>query len=189
MHEAAAETLRGAPRRYYRGDAAHRSIDALAAVGGGSPWRLLCDLRGPYAAALGRVQQYWPGWGPTAAWKICDMAERVCGIPIDYAYCEDVLISNDMVAKGVEKACDVLGIGGSERAFTLFDRMKKHKWATLAPPHYDRPLGLQEFETLLCYYSHDWKTNKHMPGNDKVLIKGELTGWGPLANKLIENLS
>jgi hypothetical protein len=70
-----------------------------------------------------------------------------------------------------------LGISGVvpilERKFSSFT----------APPRYDRPVGVQECETILCkWHSH---LNGHYPvGKDSREILEHLRGWGNLAESL-----
>jgi hypothetical protein len=56
-----------------------------------------------------------------------------------------------------------------------------------APPLYDRPVNVQEVETILC----KWKshTSGHYPvGKDIKEIRHNLEGWGPLADHLVKFL-
>lgn len=182
MHDAADDTARGAPRRYFRGEKCHDAISWMAGV---YPDALdaLNALRGTFQYAHELVCDTWPLWGPTAAFKISDMAERVCGVAIDFsAVGEEEICSNVQVRKGWDKAKAILGVAD------LGVALREHAWETLASPRYDRPLNAQEWETLLCYYSHDDATNRHMPGMDRVGIADELWDHGRLAGELIELL-
>lgn len=187
MLDAVKQTTRGAPRRYYRGPKALASVRALQARYG-SAAQALAALAGPYADAKATIHAYWPGFGPCAAFKLCDMAERVCGIKVDF---KEVTVadicSNAQVQKGFDKARNLLARQRRvvPQNVDLVGELFKHKWATKAPPLGDRNLNSQEFETILCYYSHDFHNNKHLPGMDVVNIRNELTGYGALADKLI----
>lgn len=184
MRDAMDQTLRGAPRRYFRGNAGHTALDTLR-LRYSTPERALKALSGTFADAEAEMT-HWPLYGPTAYFKLADMAERVCGIPISFA---DVtpkqLMSNAMVTKGVNKAMEDFGWKNPE---DLFIFMRKHKWATKAGPDFKRKLNMQEFETILCYYSHDDGKNKHLPGMDIENIRAELSGWGKTADALISKL-
>jgi hypothetical protein len=181
MMEAAQSKVRGAPRRYFF---PHLAVPVLAQIREDyrhSATRVMRSLKGTYDDAVAEMKK-WPYYGPTAYFKMADMAERVCGIPIDFsAVTPAQLASNAMVAKGVAKAQAASGYDTSE---ALLAAMARYKWATKAPPHYDRSLNAQEFETILCYYSHDDGKNKHLPGMDIENIKAELTGWGKTAKEL-----
>lgn len=170
MHEAADQTKRGSPRRYYRGRAAHDSIDALR-TRYSTAEKALFALEGDFAHASAEVGAHWPGWGPTAAWKIADMAERCRGVYIDFSgFGWDQLLSNDMVRKGFDKACEISACD----AESIRIQLTSYPWVGEAPGIPGKPIGPQEIETILCYYSHDWKTNKHMPGMDRSNIIAEL---------------
>lgn len=170
MHAAVDQTKRGSPRRYYRGDLAHNSLEALR-TRYGTAEKALFALEGDFDHASFEVRRHWPGWGPTAVWKIADMAERCRGVPIDFtAFGWDHLLSNDMVRKGFDKAVYESNV----QNHVMRSRLLTYKWKGEAPGRPGKPIGPQEIETILCYYSHDWKTNKHMPGMDRSNILAEL---------------
>lgn len=173
MHDAVDQTKRGSPRRYYRGQAAHDSIEALR-TRYGTAEKALYSLEGSYADAFVEVKAHWPGWGPTAAWKIADMAERCRGVYVDFSdFGWDQLLSNDMIVKGLEKACAISKVPSWKRdAFQK--QLLNHNWRHEAPGIPGKAVGPQEIETILCYYSHDWSRNKHMPGMDRANIAAEL---------------
>lgn len=182
MHMAVDQTKRGAPRRYFRGQVAHEALYWLEARYG-NPVKMLAALKGTFNEAEAEMKA-WPQFGPTAYFKLADMAERVCGVPIDFeVITPKQLMSNVQVTKGVVKALEDMPVL-TRTAEDLFESMRRYKWATKAGPGYDRKLGMQEFETILCYYSHDDAHNRHMPGMDIHNIAAELGGWGATADKL-----
>jgi hypothetical protein len=183
MHETVVQTVRGAPRRYFRGRAAHAAVDAIHS-NFGTPENCLAAMQGHYHEVLKHIRSTMPQFGPCAAFKIADMAERVCGNRIHFDIDIFTVCSNAQVQKGAEKACAALGVPMEK----LIDKLRSYKWATKASPHYDRPLNQQEFETILCYYSHDDAHNKHMPGMDATGMRKELEGYGKFAHKLINHL-
>lgn len=183
MMEAARGKIRGAPRRYFFTRLAEPTLAEIRDGYIGAT-NIMRSLKGTYADAVDEMKK-WPYYGPTAYFKMADMAERVCGVPIDFsAVTPAQLASNAMVAKGVAKALTPT-LNTPER---LLAAMARYKWATLAPPHYDRPLNAQEFETILCYYSHDDGKNRHLPGMDIQNILAELKGWGKTAEELCSQL-
>lgn len=181
---AAQQPLRGAPRRYFRGPLALQAIEVLRHRYL-TPVKAVEALWGPFAYVNKYICANWPQFGPCAAFKLADMVERVCLQPIDFSACTAAEVCNSrQVQQGFDKACQVLGIAPA----ALLPTMQRYKWATLASPRYDRPLNAQEFETLLCYYSHNPARSKHLPGMDIVGISSELEGYGRLARKLQSNL-
>lgn len=181
MHKAMDQTKRGAPRRYFRQQLGH---DALTFIEKrhGTAVSALTSLAGTFWDAQDEMKR-WPQYGPTAYFKMADMAERVCGVPIDFnVITMRELMSNVQVTKGVEKAMRASGI---ESPDALRAAMEKYKWATKAGPDFKRKLNMQEFETILCYYSHDDAHQKHWPGDDIHNIAAELRGWGATAEHLI----
>ena len=184
MHETVIQTIRGAPRRYFRGAVAHKAVDVIR-ENYGEPEACIAALQGSYLDVYARIRSTMPQFGSCAAFKLADMAERVCGARICF---DDIDIftvcSNAQVQKGAEKACAALGVSMDK----LISRLRGHRWVTKASPSYDRILNQQEFETILCYYSHDDAHNKHMPGMDAAGMRKELEGYGKLAHKLIKYL-
>jgi len=182
MHEAVAQTKRGAPRRYFRGAAAHNALEKIY-----SKFRTaeaaIASLHGPYATVRLHMKAHFPQFGDCAAFKLCDMVERTCGNKIDFSQVDIFTVCNSaQVEKGAVKAAEVLGLTRPQ----LLTRMLNYKWATDAGPDFKRPLGPQEIETILCYYSHDDAHNKHFPGMDARGVYGELQqGQGALARKLM----
>lgn len=167
---------RGRERRHFRGNRAEEAVGWLYerfhipedAV------RSLEDISsGPYANVAREVQT-WPQFGPWMAFKIADMLERVLGCNIDF------------------RGHDVLFFKSPREAAQLWHRETNsnqvnptiaacyHLQQTLgnylAPPTYDRPVSLQEFETILC----KWKShrNGHYPvGNDIHELHTALDAW------------
>jgi len=188
MRAAAADTKRGAPRRYFRGPKCMDALEVMRELYPDAP-EALAALAGTFAHAEEVVCGSWPLWGPTAAFKIADMAERVCQVPVDFgAVGETEICSNAQVRKGWDKARDVLAAAGDARAQDLAASLRQHIWCTKAPPRWDRELGPQEWETLLCYYSHDDEHNHHLPGMDRLGIAEELYDHGDVAAELLGHL-
>lgn len=171
--------MRGAPRRYVRGA---RALNAVAYLKSkySNPEHAITCLKGSYAEAK-HIVCSWPQWGACAAFKLCDMAERVCAQHIDF---NDVnitnLCTNKQVQAGVDKACRTAYCAPA----TLMMKMNAYQWSTRAGPTYDRRLNAQEFETILCYYSHDFAHSKHMPGMDALNVYKELQGFGELSTRI-----
>lgn len=176
MRSAARSTLRGAPRRYYQGEKSAQSVDALQRMYG-TPERAISALQGTYREVEALIRSTWPEFGKCAAFKLADMAERVCGNKIDFSTVTATdLCTNRQVKAGFDKAAQPL------------EKLLAYNWASRAGPRLDRRINQQELETILCYFSHDDAHSKHLPGMDTEGIRKELTGWGCLADKLIRHL-
>lgn len=176
MQEAARTTLRGAPRRYYRGEKAQRSLRALQ-VTYVTPERAISALQGTYKEVEALICSTWPEFGKCAAFKLADMAERVCCNNIEFSNVTVTdLCTNRQVKAGFDKAAQPL------------KKLLAYNWVSRAGPRLDRRINQQELETILCYFSHDDAHSKHLPGMDIEGIRKELTGWGRLADKLISHL-
>lgn len=175
---------RGTERRHFRGPKAPAAILYLKARYG-SPLNVLEDLAsGPltFGDISARVQQ-WPLFGPWIAFKIADMLERCAGVPVDFSDCE--------LSMYQEPIAGALLVAEQEGwPFDLRDtvrRLREIYGGRQAPPAFDRPVGLQEIETILCKFKSHWRG--HYPlGKDTNELRhtlgdphGPNGGWGPLA--------
>jgi hypothetical protein len=131
-----------------------------------------------------RVQQH-VGFGPWIAFKVADMMERVCDIPIDFRL-------NDIMYKDPEEAAARLWLqrSGFADGVRILDRPKAVRQAVEylvgrfhrydAPGGRVRPVGFQEVETILC----KWKShvNGHYPlNNDLVEIRAGAEPWAKVS--------
>lgn len=157
-----------------------------------------------------RRAQTWVGFGPWIAFKIADMVDAVLHIPVGFdesiphffddplagAYC--VFHQGLGVSwKGPELTSvaksEVKSMSGTERVQIVKEAVNLLQRRGLgelrSPTNPDRPLAVQEYETIFCKYkSH---LNGHYPlGKDthEILHVLEDDRWGPLASKLRNKL-
>lgn len=182
---------RGSERRHWRGQQAVRSAEDLQARSGGDPGALVEALwKGPmdYASVARRVKE-WRGFGDWISFKVADMIDRVQCRPVDFDEAAvfmfkdpakaALMVYNQRNSRGI----DIDNCTREQRAAAIhavvtyltayFDDLK-------APPLYDRPVGLQEVETVLC----KWKShmNGHYPlFNDIDEINHGMVNWVPLS--------
>lgn len=120
------------------------------------------------------------GFGSWATFKLADLVDRLGINPIDFSY-EDVVIYKDPVEAAERLFRERNGLAPNA---TLKSHAVKGVFLYLigyfdhysAPPLYDRPVGVQEIETILC----KWKS--HQNGrypllNDILEIKEGLQPW------------
>lgn len=183
---------RGSERRHWRGQQAidsavelqqrvvehrsiHRFIDYLAP-----------DTGSTFTQVRDRVLEL-RGFGPWITFKVCDMAERVLCRPIDFSDCHldfydeprkgaALVMHGDPEApttgEDVRKAVDLIRV-----------QLRKYK----APPRGDRPINVQEAETVLCKYKSHWKGRYHV-GHDITEVRHGLDGWGDLAQHVLSKM-
>lgn len=165
---------RGTERRHWRGLQAADSVYDLVARGL-SPDIMLERLEKAAENGVGRVMeeaQTYRGFGSWIAFKIADMMDRVWGTPVQFDNAimlmfKDPVKGIDMVEGRKVNYKDRVGV--VERLVGEFSDYK-------APPRYDRPINVQEVETILC----KWKShqNGHYPiGKDIREIRHGLEGW------------
>lgn len=181
---------RGHERRHFRGqqgiDAVmslqhrHRTpIQWLNSLGVNQLWAERVQF-----SAISELVQQERGFGPWISFKVGDMLDRLDLLDVNFDQAEVFMFKDP-----VEAAMRLWRLKGgfSENA------MPKDKVGTItqivdylrmvfkdhqAPPLYDRAVGLQEIETILC----KWKShmNGHYPlQNDTIEIRQGLSEWAP----------
>lgn len=160
---------RGAERRHFRGRAATDGI-AMLRTRYDRPESMIDYIihetiePQPFKTVCARVREH-SAFGPWIGFKVCDMLDRVLDVPIDFDQAA-IFMFKDPV-----KAVEMLwrqqtGYGEKARPKDLNAVITQVvAWLTeefkdfKAPPIYDRPVSLQEVETVLC----KWKS--HMNGH------------------------
>jgi hypothetical protein len=170
-------------RRHFRGAQALRSVAYLKSRGVGElfgPFDRGAD-REWTAAEVVEVVQQWVGFGPWIAFKAADMLERLSLLRIEFDL-DTVMYDSPMEgARLLWELEGPKGVDGVNVGEWAVDRILTHLSVPggtdpasahitphpvvgrassgpadvfLAPPRYERPVGLQEVETILC----KWKS-------------------------------
>lgn len=181
---------RAAERRHWRGKNALASLDALEAryryqPEGMARYCAIGNEEVPVPATcadiMKRAREH-VGFGPWIGFKIADMVERVMGVPVSFEQAE-VFVFKDPL-KAAEMFWDqnfTVGEDGvrksSSEILGWVVKHLTHEFRNIpAPPGWDRPVGLQEVETVLC----KWKShiNGHYPlNNDLIEIRHHILPW------------
>lgn len=121
-------------------------------------------------------------FGPWIAFKIADMVDRCLGIPVSFDQAE-VFMFKDPTKAALKLWREAQGFDENVQpkdvtaAITQVVSYLKDQFSDLtAPPFYDRAIGLQEVETVLC----KWKSHMnghYKPFNDITEISHGLTEW------------
>lgn len=173
------QPVRGGARRHFRTRVAEEAIGLLRATFPNV--REFFKSVPPVYAAANRFITSLPQFGPFSAFKIADMAERTCGVPVDFSAVGMSGLS-EFPRRGLKLAAEYLG----EPEADVFSALLYRDWPLLAPPHRDRPMNVQEIETCLCNYGHSkW----HEPGYEGAELKKMLApGYGWVGDAILENL-
>lgn len=171
---------RGHERRHFRAAAGLKSIKALR-ESHPDPERLvniLCSFK--TFPEVSNAAQVYPGFGPWIGFKVADMIDRVAGVPVAFDR------AGVLMFKEPEKSAILLY--DERHPGADVPKARKLEWAAeyliqhfsdyYAPPFGDRPVNIQEVETILC----KWKShrNGHYPlGNDLREIHAGLAKWAP----------
>jgi hypothetical protein len=186
------EWPRGTERRHFRGKMAQESVRRLR-----QRFVIAADMikwlagKGPEAQDV----MYWAkslhGFGEWIKWKIPDMIERLDIKHIQFRE-RDVVDMFPPVKKGALEACESVGIRSG--LVSAHRYMMDYLGHMLAPPLYNRPLNVQETETIFC----KWKSQNsgHYPiGKDTEEISEGLHNYADksptallLLNSLMEGL-
>lgn len=179
---------RGMERRYFYGQQAANLLNGLEGYGG--PEKIVNAMTNHYDfQSIASAVEGFTGFGPWMAWKVADMAERVLCYDVDFSNSEigiykDPVMGAAFILTG-DKSYDI----SSEELASVVDDMESQLSHLKAPPYYDRPINIQEIETVLCKYkAHCY--GFYPLGNDTHHIhKGfEKRDWGDLAEELHNHL-
>lgn len=178
---------RAKERRHFRGKAATTAVEQLEKRYGHRPEGMveyIAGEGGPFASLAKRVKEHH-GFGDWIAFKAGDMIERVVGVPVDFREA-DVFMFKDPKkaalmlwrhAEGLPETAKPKDAKAEQRIVREVVTYLGRQFADYtAPPRHDRPVGLQEIETVLCC----WKShvNGHYPlYNDIDEINEAIVPW------------
>lgn len=175
-------------RRHWRGQFAINTVGKLHERYGDKPENFIANLIGPFQSPRSpisfkefssRVQAHY-GFGAWATFKLADIIDRVGLAPVDFSY-DDIVIYKDPVeaAKIVYRRKNDIPEKAEVKdnaVKAVFNYLIEHFDSYGAPPLYDRVVGLQEVETILCKYKSHLH-NRYPLYNDIREIREGLTRW------------
>ncbi len=181
-------------RRHWRGQFAIDVVDRLQIRYGDRPEDFIFYLSGhqmkpepiSFKTFSSKVQEHH-GFGAWATFKLADLIDRLGIAPVNFSY-EDVVIYKDPVEAAKMLFSQRFNNGYSGSAIKIkdvgiriiFDSLIEHFQDYPAPPLYDRPVDLQEVETILCKWkSH--RNGRYPIKNDINEIKEGLVEWSKVS--------
>jgi hypothetical protein len=188
---------RGHERRHFRAANATKSIYHLAKTWGAFPEDMVKYVSAPekegdtgplaFKDVSRRVQEH-VSFGPWIGFKVADMVDRVLGVPVDFDQAAVFMFKDPEKAammlweqreahkypEGAKPKREVILSGVTNYLIGKFSDLK-------APPFEDRPINIQEVETVLC----KWKShmNGHYPINNDIREINE--GLAPWAGRCV----
>jgi hypothetical protein len=166
---------RGTERRHFRAGNAIDSIQYLEKIGVS---KLFDFFEGEKTLNLKEVSEYvqsWAGFGPWIAFKVADMLERlgVCKV----SFSENEVMLYDSPREGAlmvwDKYFNQESIESeSSKIKTVTEKLLKGLSDLYAPPGKDRPLGIQEIETILCKWKSYMKGHYRLGEDIESIFKG-----------------
>lgn len=181
-------------RRHWRGQFALNVVGRLQERYGEHPENFLLNVAGlerwsakpeltPFKRIQANLKMHY-GFGPWATFKLADIIDRVGLAPVEFKY-QDVVIYDDPVKAAerlVKERYDLPDAASvkPEAVKDVFDWLIDHFSDQSAPPLHDRPVDIQEIETVLC----KWKS--HQNGryplyNDLREIKEGIAPWAKIS--------
>lgn len=175
---------RGMERRYFYGQQAANLLNGLEDYGDPEKVVDVMTCHTDFMSVFTNVKSF-TGFGPWMGWKIADMAERVLCYDVDFSNSEIGIYKDPVMGAAFILTGDKnYDISADELASVVSDMDSQLSYLK-APPYYDRPVNIQEIETVLCKYkAHCY--GFYPLGNDTHHIhKGfEKQEWGDLAEEL-----
>lgn len=175
---------RASERRHFRGDNALKAVNHLKARYGTA--KDMVDTiasAAPSFKAVNNAVQSHVGFGPWIGFKVADMLDRCLGHPVDFET-KDVFMFKDPLKAALMVWRNKQGLPETAKPKSILvavdavvDHLREVFDNYVAPPLHDRPIGIQEIETVLC----KWKShlNGHYPiYNDIMEINENCNGWG-----------
>lgn len=181
---------RGAERRHFRGAAAVRAVELLR-----QRYRrpeqfaaYVAGKGGAAAAVQKRVLEHYL-FGPWIAYKVADILERVLAVPIQFE--RDAVFMYAEPKAGAQLYAEryaAAGFPSTTLSWSVVDLQSKlSSWK--APPRYERPVGVQEIETVFCKWKSYWNGH-YWVGKDIHETRHSLLLWkrvSKLAGLLLES--
>lgn len=169
---------RGTERRHFRGRTSATAVAFLRSRYS-EPTDAVHAVTRPTFREVSEAVRAWPGFGPWIAFKVADMLERVLAAPVSFE--DSVLAIYEEPAAGARLYSPHETLESVVALLCADFAMYK------APPRFDRPVGVQEVETILC----KWKSHvggHYEIGKDTREVRHALHGWGDLAHSLAAHL-
>lgn len=180
---------RGSERRHFRGEASVKAVTKLWGRYMDNPHQMVEEIAAgegplPYATVAGRAKEL-PLFGPWISFKVCDMLDRLGIVPVDFDQAAVFMFDDPVKAAltlwrqhsklpdDAQPKSEAVKVQIIEN---VVSHLSEHFKDFTAPPRHERPVGLQEIETILC----KWKShrNGHYPlFNDIDEIRHGLQGW------------
>jgi len=191
MREAAADSVhpRGGDRRHFRGNLATSTVEGLRGLG--MPPEEILDWMCFDGQAVGlrhvmlRVRTL-RGFGPTIAFKVADMLERLWKARYRFVGSEatDPLLMSDTPRAGAAAAYPDLH---EDDAAVRADALLRTELAGYeVPPRYDRGVTVLETETVLCKWKHYLGGSYYVGKGRRAQLDGLLRYRGsPTAQRML----
>ena len=169
---------RGRERRHFRGQQAVDAVDEFRRIYGSHPERMVEAIvaEAPNYDKLTYMVKRHRGFGPWISFKIADMTDRVLGTKVNFER-QSVFMFKDPMQAAIALEFTRRQMLPWKEAITAV-KLNKYSYSDmfveitssveyllnyfrdrLAPPYGDRPVNIQEVETILC----KWKS--HMNGH------------------------
>lgn len=190
---------RGAERRHFRGQQAINAVkdlcnrylhpeDAVDAM-------TLTGAKKRTFEDVAKSVQTHTGFGPWIAFKIADMTDRVLRLPVDFSNCHLGIYKDPRQGAALARHFRYGGKGeGQPWAAPITDEAVVEEynywvgyWSkrAKAPPFDDRPVNIQEVETIMCKWKSHYKGSYPLNKDTRELLHAlNDDRWGRTAARL-----
>lgn len=183
------EYKRSSERRHFRGGQALEAAEWLKNKSFEALWKLVNDARDMETTVPGsKLMEYYRGWrrfGPWASFKLADITERLGLCPVAFSV-EDAMYDSPLKEAKVQWAEQRPGepVPGDKELGRWACGWLDGYLNLDAPPRFERKVGFQEYETVLCKFGSS-KKGKYRVGQDIEEVRHALD-WRdtPTARKL-----
>lgn len=165
-------------RRHWRGQKCVDSVDWLTAKYNHPEEAVIRLEQERTLKGVETTMGTWPQFGPWISFKAADMLERVLGVPV--AFPNSILTLFKDPLKAAEMLVNVSGENWEGEGCTpqeCADELLSQLQHLRAPGATDRPVNIQEVETVLCKWKSARGGHYHI-GLDTRDHRAELEKWG-----------
>lgn len=174
------EYPRSSERRHFRGGQALASVAFLKERGVQTLFKDIMKCQPGDASSVMESVKTWRGFGPWIAFKVADMLERLEILSVEFDDATTMYDSPQKAAEhlySLERPNDPPPQSVPEKAGVgswALIRVKQELRDLKAPPSFDRPVGNQEAETVLCKWKSYLGGHYHV-GEDVEACRKALT--------------
>lgn len=167
-----ATAKRASERRHFRGEAGMKALKAWSILWP-EPERMIPSLFGSTYFEVRSKARVVPQIGDYFVWKLADVQERVFHVPCDFTGAEK------WSPKVPQEGAKLISTAPIEQVYAMIVEQMQPR---MSPPAYDRPINMQEAETVCCVY-HQYRGGGYTYGSRTAKAHRRLSAYESQANE------